>query len=172
MSFYNQLLLIHFMIVNKQLILPQGTPAPDFSLQSTSNENITLSSFKGKKNVILVFYPADKTPVCTNQLTFYNELVSVFEGYNAQLLAINNDSLASHFEFANQLGLDFPLLSDETGTVLRSYGVFNHTSNTSLRALFVLDSTGTIQWSYLSPLNKNPGAGGILKALEKISPSN
>ena len=71
------------MIVNKQLILSSGTLAPDFSLKSTSNETITLSSFKGKKNIILVFYPADRTPVCTDQLAFYNELVSVFEKYNA-----------------------------------------------------------------------------------------
>ena len=159
------------MIVNEQLILPQGTPAPDFSLKSTNNRIITLSSFKGKKNIILVFYPADKTPVCTNQLAFYNELVSVFEKYNAQLLAINNDSLGSHIEFASQLDLDFPLLSDETDNVLRSYGVFNSTSKTSLRALFVLDISSTIQWSYLSPVDINPGADGILKALEKISPS-
>jgi peroxiredoxin len=134
----------------------------------TFGEKITLSNFKGKKNVILVFYPGDNTPICTNQLGFYNEILDIFESYNATVLGINDESIESHKSFAKALGLDYPLLSDETKEMLRTYQVFNEKDKSTLRAIYVIDKFGIVQWSYLSPIDTNPGADGILKVLEKI----
>ena len=149
-------------------MLQKGNIAPDFNLKSTHNKEISLSSFQGKSNVIIAFYPGDKTPVCTNQLAFYNELTEIFKQYDAKLLAINNESIESHKEFADELHLDFPLLADESNTVLNNYDVYDEESKGSARALYVIDKKGKIHWSYLSPINSNPGADGILHALETI----
>ena len=150
------------------LLAPTST-APDFTLPSTIDNPISLNNLKGKP-VILVFYPGDFTPVCGDQLTLYNELLSLFEEFDAQLLAISVDGLESHAAFSADRKLDFPLLadSDPFGEVARRYGVFDEESQTCERALFVIDRTGRISWSYLSPRDVNPGADGILKALESL----
>ncbi len=150
-------------------LLAPGILAPDFNLPSTIDSPISLTRLKGKP-VILVFYPGDFTPVCGDQLTLYNELLSLFEGFEAQLLGISVDSLESHLAFSADRKLAFPLLadSDPLGEVARRYGVFDEESQTCERALFVIDRMGRISWSYLSPREVNPGADGILKALETL----
>src|SRR5215216_4240606 len=150
------------------LLTPAST-APDFTLPSTIGDPMSLSGLKGKP-VILVFYPGDFTPVCGDQLTLYNELLSLFEEFNAQILGISVDVLESHMAFSADRKLDFPLLadSDPLGEVARRYGAFDEESQTCERALFVIDHTGRIAWSYLSPRDVNPGADGILKALESL----
>jgi peroxiredoxin len=150
------------------LLAPAST-APDFTLPSTIDNPISLTDLKGKP-VILVFYPGDFTPVCGDQLTLYNELLSLFGEFDAQLLGISVDGLESHVAFAADRKLDFPLLADvePLGEVARLYGVFDEESQTCERALFVIDRTGHISWSYLSPREVNPGADGILKALESL----
>jgi peroxiredoxin len=122
--------------------------------------------------VILVFYPADGSPVCSSQLALYNQALPLFAELNAQVLAISVDDLASHHEFARQLRLAFPLLSDSDpkGQVAQAYGVYDPHSGDSQRALFVIDRAGTIHWSYVAPRNVNPGADGILAALEGLTP--
>lgn len=149
--------------------LPAGTLAPDFTLPATTREEITLSNFRGQP-VVLIFYPADHTSVCSNQLVLYNEARDLFSEYNAQLLGISTDDIATHREFANSLSLHFPLLSDvdPLGNVANQYGVFNEADKLSERAIFVIDQQGIIHWSYLSPRNVNPGAHGILYALESL----
>lgn len=144
--------------------------APDFTLPSTIDNPISLSDLKGKP-VILVFYPGDFTPVCGDQLTLYNELLTLFGQFDAQLLGISVDSLESHAAFSVDRKLDFPLLadSDPLGEVARRYGAFDEESQTCERALFVIDRMGRISWSYLSPRDVNPGANGILKALESLA---
>jgi peroxiredoxin len=150
-------------------ILVPTSIAPDFTLPSTINSLVRLSELKGKP-VILVFYPGDFTPVCGDQLTLYNELLWLFAEFDAQILGISVDSLEMHKMFSADRRLDFPLLADSAplGEVARRYGVFDEESQTCERALFVIDRAGRIAWSYLSPLDVNPGADGILRALESL----
>ena len=151
-------------------LLPAGTPAPDFSLVSDSAEQVALADLRGRP-VILAFYPADWSPVCGDQLVLYNEVLPMFAEYGAQLLGISVDSRWSHAAYARDRNLDFPLLSDfePKGEVARRFGVYNPQAGLSERALFVVDAEGLIHWSYLSPGGVNPGADGILSALETLN---
>lgn len=153
----------------KSGILMPETKAPDFSLPSTPDQKVSLSEFKGKP-VILAFYPADWSPVCGDQMALYNEILSVFQEYNAQLIGISVDGIWSHLAYAKANKLHFPLLSDfePKGAVARQYGVYREKEGVSERALFVIDADGVIKWSYLSPVGINPGADGIIEALETL----
>ena len=153
-----------------QMVLPPNDPAPDFSLPSSVGGSLSLSAFRGQP-VILAFYPADWSPVCGDQMVLYNEVLDMFEAYNAQLLGISVDGIWSHKAFAESRGLTFPLLSDfePKGEVARRYGVFDAEEGVSQRALFVIDGEGIIRWSYVSPPGVNPGADGILSALESLN---
>lgn len=151
-------------------ILPAGSAAPDFSLVSTSGEKIVLADLRGKP-VILAFYPADWSPICGDQLALYNEVLPMFNEYNAQLLGISVDSRWSHKAYAQDRNLNFPLLSDfePKGEVAKKFGVYDAQAGLSERALFVINAEGMIHWSYLSPGGVNPGADGILSALESLN---
>ena len=149
--------------------LPSGTPAPDFKLPSTPDQLVSLSEFRGRP-VVLVFYPADWSPVCGDQTALYNELLPEFHRFNAEIIGISVDGPWCHLAFAHDRKLRFPLLADfePKGEVARAYGVYRAHEGISERALFVIDSKGTIRWSYVSPVGINPGADGILTALESI----
>lgn len=149
--------------------LTPGTRAPDFTLHSTPDQSVSLSSLRGQP-VILAFYPADWSPVCGDQLTLYNEVLPEFQRYGAELMGISVDGVWCHAAFAQQRHLHFPLLSDfePKGQVARLYGVYRADAGISNRALFVIDGAGIVRWSYLSPLGINPGADGILSALESL----
>lgn len=149
--------------------LPAGTPAPDFSLRSTPDQIVKLSDFLGQ-SVVLAFYPADWSPVCGDQMAFYNEILSEFHNLGAQLLGISVDGAWCHAAFSESRKLHFPLLADfePKGAVARLYGAYRDTDGTSERALFVIDAEGVIRWSYVSPVGVNPGAEGILSALEEL----
>ncbi len=151
-------------------ILSAGSKAPDFSLLDPSGEIISLTDYRGKI-VILAFYPADWSPVCGDQMVLYNEVLPMFEDHNAQLLGISVDGRWSHRAFTADRNLNFPLLSDfePKGEVSRQFGVYDFKAGLSERALFVIDAQGVIRWSYLSPPGINPGADGILTALESIN---
>jgi peroxiredoxin len=153
-------------------ILPAGAVAPEFTLHSTPDQSLALKEFRGR-NVVLAFYPADWSPVCSDQLSLYNELLEEFDRFNAQLLAISVDGVWSHAALARERKYHFPLLSDfePKGQVARAYGVYDETNGVAQRALFVIDGDGVIRWSHLSPMGVNPGAAGIVKALEAL-PSN
>jgi peroxiredoxin len=120
--------------------------------------------------VILAFYPADWSPVCGDQMTLYNEIRGEFHRFNAELLGISVDGAWCHLAFAHDRGLHFPLLADfePKGQTARLYGVYRADEGTSERALFVIDGKGIIRWSYVSPVGVNPGADGILRALETL----
>ena len=150
--------------------LPSGTLAPDFYLDSTAGRPFSLNDFRGQP-VILAFYPADNSPVCSSQLALYNEALSLFEEHNAQLLGISIDTVSSHQTFAENLNLSFPLLadSDPAGAVAQAYGVYDDNNGICERALFVINPDGTIHWSHISPKSVNPGANGILDALESMN---
>jgi peroxiredoxin len=150
--------------------LRPGTPAPDFSLHSTPDQAVSLSDFRGQP-VILAFYPADWSPVCGDQMALYNEILSEFRQFNAELIGISVDGIWCHLAFAESRKLHFPLLADfePKGGVARQFGVYREHEGTSERALFVIDAEGIIRWSYVSPVGINPGADGILRALEALT---
>jgi len=150
--------------------LPPGTPAPDFSLPSTPDQKVSLHELRGQP-VILAFYPADWSPVCSDQMGLYNEILPEFRRYNATILGISVDGIWSHLAFAKDRNLHFPLLADfePKGKVSREYGVYQRQVGESGRALFVVNRDGVIHWSYRSPVGVNPGADGILTALDDLA---
>jgi len=151
-------------------ILAPGTPAPDFSLPKSPDENLSLRDLRGRP-VVLAFYPADWSPVCGDQLALYNESLDMLtELGNPQLVGISVDGMWCHQAYAQHRKLRFPLLADfePKGAVARAYGAYREGDGLSERALFVIDPRGTIAWSYLSPIGQNPGADGILRALESM----
>jgi peroxiredoxin len=147
--------------------LTPGSKAPDFRLPSTPDQTVALQEFRGRP-VILVFYPADWSPVCGDQTSLYNELLPEFQSFGAEMLGISVDGAWCHLAFANDRKLRFPLLADfePKGAVARAYGVYRSQDGFTERALFVIDGDGIIRWSYVSPIGINPGADGILSALE------
>jgi peroxiredoxin len=151
------------------MALEPGKKAPDFTLFSTPDQRLSLRDFRGKA-VILCFYPADWSPVCGDQVTLYNELLPEFRKLGAELLGISVDGVWCHLAYSKDRKLRFPLLSDfePKGAVARSYDAYRQGDGFSERALFVLDGEGVIRWSYVSPIGINPGADGILEALERM----
>jgi peroxiredoxin len=149
--------------------LPPGTQAPDFELPSTPDQKLSLSELRGRP-VVLVFYPEDWSPVCSDQLALYQELLPEFDRFQAQLVGISVDGIWCHLAFAQDRHLRFPLLADfePKGDVSRRYGVYRNGDGTSERALYVIDRDGIVSWSYVSPVGVNPGADGILRALEEL----
>lgn len=150
-------------------MLKKGDTAPDFELNATPDQKVSLSELRGK-NVILAFYPADWSPVCSDQMSIYNEMLKYFKKYNAELLGISVDSKWCHMAFAQNRKFHFPLLADfePKGETAKKYEVYDHELGECKRALYVIDKDGIIQWSYLSPSGMNPGADGILQALKDI----
>jgi peroxiredoxin len=150
-------------------VLQPGTPAPEFTLHVTPDQKLSLSELRGRP-VILAFYPADFSPVCGDQMALYNEILPEFQKHNAELLGISVDGVWCHAEFAKDRHLHFPLLSDfePKGAVARMYHAFRDADGFTERALFVIDKDGVIAWSYCSPVSINPGAEGILEALEAL----
>ena len=150
-------------------ILPAKTPAPDFTLRVTPDQNLSLSELRGRP-VILAFYPADWSPVCGDQMALYNEVLPEFQKFNAELIGISVDGAWCHEAFVKDRHLRFPLLSDfePKGAVAQKYGAYRKSEGICERALFVIDKNGVIAWSYLSPIAINPGADEILEALENL----
>jgi peroxiredoxin len=150
-------------------ILPARTVAPDFTLRVTPDQNLTLRELRGRP-VILAFYPADWSPVCGDQMALYNEVLPEFQKHNAELVGLSVDGVWCHEAFAQNRHLHFPLASDfePKGEVAKKYGAYRQGEGVCERALFVLDKNGMITWSYLSPIAVNPGADGILQALEDL----
>ncbi|HEX3625260.1 MAG TPA: redoxin domain-containing protein [Verrucomicrobiae bacterium] len=149
--------------------LAQGADAPEFSLHSTPDQFVRLSEFRGR-TVILAFYPADWSPVCGDQMALYNEILPEFQQFGAELMGISVDGAWCHAAFSRDRKLHFPLLADfePKGQAAQAYGVYRKGDGVSERALFVIDPEGKIHWSYVSPIGVNPGAAGILSALETL----
>mgnify|MGYP001795651214 CR=1 FL=1 len=127
-------------------LLPAGTQAPDFSRNSTPDQLVALSDFRGSP-VVLVFYPADFSPVCGDQVALYSEMFDEFNEHNAQLLGISVDGAWCHLAFAKDRRLHFPLLSDfePKGEVSKRYGAYHDDVGESSRSLYVLDANGIIR---------------------------
>ena len=150
-------------------MLAPGTLAPDFELNCTPDQQLKLSELRDKK-IILVFYPADWSPVCSDEWALYNETRKILSRHNAQLIGISVDSKWCHLAFSESRKLHFPLLADfePKGAVSKLYEVYDEKEGESNRALYVIDEKGVIRWNYLSPVGINPGADGILDALENL----
>ena len=150
-------------------ILSPGTQAPDFTLPVTPDQKLSLSDLRGQP-VVLAFYPADWSPVCGDQMALYNEIHPEFQKYGAEVLGISVDGVWCHAAFAKDRHLHFPLLADfePKGAAAKAYGVYRERDGICERALFVIDEEGVIFWSYVSPIAVNPGAEGILEALENM----
>ncbi len=150
-------------------LLTPGTLAPEFTLNVTPDQQLSLSELSGKP-VIIVFYPADWSPVCGDEMALFNQVLPEFKKHEAELLGISVDGIWSHIAFSQARKLHFPLLSDfqPKGGVAQKYGAYRDKEGVCERALFVIDRKGVVAWSYLSPIAENPGADGILEALEKL----
>jgi len=134
-----------------------------------SVEQLRHPELRGKP-VILAFYPADWSPVCGDQMALYNEVLPEFQNFGAELIGISVDGAWCHAAYAKDHHLHFPLAADfePKGAVSRAYGAYREKEGFSERALFVIDKNGVITWSYCSPILVNPGADGILQALEAL----
>jgi peroxiredoxin len=151
------------------MALAPGDTAPDFTLLTTPDQKISLSEFD--EPVVLIFYPADWSPVCGDELTMFEAASRLFQERGAQLLGISVDGVWSHQAFRADHKIEFPLLSDfePKGEVARAYGVYRESEGVCDRALFVIDRNRTVAWSYVSPIGVNPGADGALRAVEELS---
>ncbi len=150
-------------------ILAAGTAAPEFTLPAAHDKFLSLGDFSGR-SLVLAFYPADWSAVCGDQMALYNEILPDFNELGADLLGVSVDGVWCHAAFAKARNLKFPLLADfePKGEMARRYGVYRAVDGTTERALFVINPAGVIHWSYLSPIELNPGAAGILRALEEL----
>lgn len=151
-------------------ILQPGTPAPDFTLHATPDQTLSLRELRGRP-AVLMFYPADWSPVCGDELALFNEVLPDISELGATLVGISVDGVWCHAAFRRERKLHFPLLADfePKGAVSRAYGAYRDEDGVSARALFVIDDDGVIRWSYLSPVGVNPGVDGVLAALESLA---
>jgi peroxiredoxin len=149
-------------------MIESGARAPDFKLRDQDGLEVTLEDLKGQ-TTLLVFYPLDFSPVCSDQLSIYQELLADFEARGVKLYGVSVDSAFCHKAFQDRLNLTFPLLADfePKGATAKTYGVYNDDYGTSQRALFLIDPEGVVKWSYVSPSALEiPGANLIFDALE------
>jgi peroxiredoxin (alkyl hydroperoxide reductase subunit C) len=156
--------------VDSSLKVKVGDRAPNFALASISGENVSLSQYRGKKNVVLSFVPAAWTPVCSDQWPGYNIAKGIFDQHDAVLLGITVDNMPTLFAWTNQMGkLWFSVLSDfwPHGAVAKKYGVLR-SNGVSERALFVIDKKGMIRYIDVHDINKRPPLEDLANALEKL----
>ncbi|UCG09041.1 MAG: peroxiredoxin [Desulfobacterales bacterium] len=157
--------------IDSTLKVKVGDPAPDFTLPSVSGEKITLSRYRGKKNVVISFVPSAWTPVCSDQWPGYNIVREMFDKNDAVLFGITVDNIPTLYAWTQQMGkLWFPVLSDfwPHGAVAEKYGVLR-SSGVSERALFFIDKKGIIQDIQVSDINKRPDLAYCVTALEKMN---
>lgn len=151
-------------------ILNPGVEAPDFALHVTPDQKVSLSDFRGRP-LIIVFYPADWSPVCSDEMVLFNEVLPEFRKHQADLVGISVDGHWCHTAFSQHNHFHFPLLADfePKGAVAKKYGAYRDAEGVCERAIFLVDQNGIISWSYLSPVGENPGADGVLEALANLS---
>ena len=153
-------------------MIEAGEPAPEFTLPDQDGQQVSLSDLRGH-TVVLVFYPSDFSPVCTDQLSVYQEVLPQFEEAGATLLGVSVDGAFCHKAFQDHLRLSIPLLADfhPKGEVARAYGVWSDNYGVAARALVMVGPEGTVEWTHLSPPLEVPGANLIFDALEQRTPA-
>jgi peroxiredoxin len=147
-------------------VIQAGASAPDFTLSDQDGAQVSLAGFRWR-TVVLVFYPSDFSPVCTDQLSVYQDRLADFEERGVDLLGISVDGAFCHKAFQNHLRLTIPLLADfhPKGEVAKAYGVWSEEYGVSARALVMVDPDGTVEWSYSSPPLEVPGPEVVFEAL-------
>jgi peroxiredoxin len=153
-------------------MIQAGSPAPDFTLPDQDGNQVSLADYRGR-TVVLVFYPADFSPVCTDQLSVYQEVLGELGERGATLIGISVDGSFCHQAFHDHLNLTIPLLADfhPKGEVARAYGVWSEERGVSGRALVMVGPDGRVDWAHLSPPLEVPGANLIFDALEQRTPA-
>jgi peroxiredoxin len=149
-------------------VIEPGSAAPDFTLRDQDGKKASLADFRGQ-TVVLAFYPADFSPVCTDQLSVYQEVLGELEERGAKLLGVSVDGAFCHKAFREHLNLTFPLLADfhPKGEVAKAYGVWSQDYGTSSRALVIVGPEGRVMWTHVSPPLEVPGANLIFDALDQ-----
>ena len=147
-----------------------GDKAPDFELKDDHGRTVRLADFRGEKNVVLLFYPFAFTGVCTGELCALRDNLPKFTDRDTQLLAVSNDSIHSLRVFAEQEGLEYPLLSDfwPHGNVSRAYGVFDEDKGCAVRGTFVIDKDGVVRWTVVNGLPDARDLNDYVKALDTL----
>jgi len=147
-----------------------GQAAPDFTLNNQFGEKVTLSSFQGKKNVVVVFYPYSFTGTCTGELCALRDDLSSFQNENAELLAVSVDSMFVQKVFATQENYNFPVLSDfwPHGATAQAYGIFNEATGSAIRGTFIIDKEGILRWQVVNGMGDARNAADYKGALAAL----
>ncbi|MFF8292461.1 peroxiredoxin [Streptomyces sp. NPDC016309] len=147
-----------------------GTKAPDFELKDNHGRTVSLADFRGEKNVVLLFYPFAFTGVCTGELCALRDELPTFVNDDTQLLAVSNDSIHTLRVFAEQEGLEYPLLSDfwPHGEVSRAYGVFDEEKGCAVRGTFIIDKEGVVRWTVVNGLPDARDLNEYVAALDTL----
>ena len=148
-----------------------GALAPDFALRDQSNEEIALSSFRGQKAVLLVFYPLAFTGICTGELCAVRDDLSTFQNDDVQVITVSVDSPYSHKIFAEREGYQFPLLSDfwPHGAVAQQYGVFNEAAGIANRGTFLIDRDGVVRFAEMNEPGQGRDAQRWREAIKEVT---
>jgi peroxiredoxin len=151
-------------------VVEAGTKAPAFALRNQHGEQVSLADFRGRKHVVLLFYPFAFTGVCTGELCALRDELPRFANDDVQLLAVSNDSPFALRVFAEQEGLDYPLLSDfwPHGETSRAYGVFDEEKGCAVRGTFIIDKEGVVRWNVVNGLPDARDLNEYLKVLESL----
>jgi mycoredoxin-dependent peroxiredoxin len=152
------------------MALEIGTAAPDFALKDQHGQVVSLSSFKGQKNVVLLFYPFSFTGTCTGELCAMRDDLSAFQNDDAELLAVSCDTPFTQRVFAEREGYNFPVLSDfwPHGAVATAYGIFNEEKGCAIRGTFIIDKEGIIRWTVINGMGDARNAGDYKTALAAL----
>jgi len=151
--------------------LPVGSQAPDFQLRDQNNEVVSLSSFRGEKAVLLVFYPWAFTSICTGELGRLRDNIDAFANDRVQVLTISIDSSFTHKIFAQRDGLNYPLLADfwPHGAVAQAYGVFNSDAGVANRGTFLVDVDGVVRFSEANEIGVGRDPEVWLRAIDELA---
>jgi mycoredoxin-dependent peroxiredoxin len=147
-----------------------GATAPDFTLKDQNGQDVTLSSFRGHKNVVVVFYPFAFSGICTGELCEIRDNLGGFVSEDVQVLAISCDHMFSQRAWADKEGYFFPLLSDfwPHGAVASAFGVFNDKAGAAVRGTFLIDRDGVVRWSLVNEIGQGRDFGGYHAALAEL----
>ncbi|KUP97339.1 peroxiredoxin [Thermobifida cellulosilytica] len=147
-----------------------GRPAPDFELADQHGQTVRLSDFRGRKRVMAVFYPLAFSGICSGELRQLRDHADEFAERNIQLLGISVDSMFAQRVWADQEGVDFPLLADfwPHGEVARAYGVFDDARGVALRGSFLVDTGGVVRWSIVNPISRERDLDDYRKAFVEL----
>lgn len=152
-------------------MLKVGDVAPDFTLPSHLGHSVTLSEYRGKKNVLLAFYPLNWTPICSGQIPGYQEVLHTFQELNTEVLAVSVDSIPSHQSWAYSMGgIDFPLLSDfwPHGGIAQRYEALTDAGHTE-RVIIVIDKQGIIRYIDYHDIDDEPDVNEVFKVLKELA---